>query len=265
VRGRQRGGRPIIVNAPIVIGADGRNSIVAKTVRAEVYHERPILQGGYYAYWSGLPTDGVFDIHIGAGVGFAAAETHDGLTMVVGGWPYALYQNKKHDHEASYLRLFDHAPEFRERIRAARCESKIFGGGTPNFFRRPYGSGWALVGDAGYIKDPLTAQGIADAFRDAELVADAIDNWQSGASSFADAMSTYQSTRDAVSLPMFEFTCQLAMFEPPPETQALFAAMVGNQEATDAFVRMNAGTLSPAEFFAPEHVGAIMAANRASA
>jgi hypothetical protein len=60
---------------------------------------------------------------------------------------------------------------------------------------------------------------------------------------------------------MYDFTCQLAPLEPPPpEMQQLLAAVHGNRKAMDDFARMNAGTISPAEFFAPENVKAIAAA-----
>jgi 2-polyprenyl-6-methoxyphenol hydroxylase-like FAD-dependent oxidoreductase len=264
IRGRQKNGPAITTTAPLVIGADGRHSVVAKAVSAEMYGERPTLQGGYYAYWSGLRMGGCFETHIGNRCGFAAAATHDGLTMVVGGWPLTQYEIKRHDHEKSYLSLFDQAPAFRERIRAARLESKVFGGTTPNFFRKPFGPGWALVGDAGYIKDPITAQGIVNAFRDAELLTAAIETWHSGAQSYEAAMTEYQSARDAQSLPMYDFTCQLAAMEPPPrELVQLLGATAGNQDAMDQFCRVNAGVTSPAEFFAEENVRRIFAAAQA--
>ena len=137
------------------------------------------------------------------------------------------------------------------------------GAAVPNFFRKPYGPGWALVGDAGYNKDPITAQGINDAFRDAERCAIALDQTFTGARSFDEAMGEYQRARDEHVLPMYEFTCQLATLEPPPpEMQQLFGAIHGNQKAMDGFAQMNAGTISPAEFLSPENIGAIMAAAR---
>jgi 2-polyprenyl-6-methoxyphenol hydroxylase-like FAD-dependent oxidoreductase len=130
---------------------------------------------------------------------------------------------------------------------------------VPNYFRKPYGPGWVLVGDAGYNRDFITAQGILDAFRDAELCAAALDKFFSGAQSFESAMAEYHRTRDARVEAMYEFTCQLATLEPPPpELQQLLAASDGNQRAMDGFARMNAGTISPTEFFAPTNVEAIM-------
>ena len=130
----------------------------------------------------------------------------------------------------------------------------------PNFFRTPYGPGWALVGDAGYTKDPITAQGISDAFRDAELCATALDDTFAGRRTFDAAMAAYQQTRDDEVLPIYEFTTQLATMEAPPaEMQQLLAAVHGNQDAMDDFASITAGTVSPAEFFDPANIGRIMA------
>jgi 2-polyprenyl-6-methoxyphenol hydroxylase-like FAD-dependent oxidoreductase len=117
------------------------------------------------------------------------------------------------------------------------------------------------VGDAGYNKDFITAQGIMDAFHDAERCASALDEALTGARSFDAAMGEYQRARDDHAMPMFEFTCQLATLAPPPrELQQILGAVAGDPEAMDAFVRMNAGTISPARFFSPENVGALLSA-----
>ena len=263
IKGRSKGGEPVTERAKLVVGADGRYSLVAEAVRPEQYNERPPLLAAYYTYWSDLPMDGRFETYIRAHRGFAAAPTHDGLTLTVGGWPYAEFEANKKDVEGNFLKMFDLAPEFAARIRGAKRVAPFAGAAVPNFFRKPYGPGWALVGDAGYNKDPITAQGITDAFRDAELCAIASDQAFTGARSFDDAMGDYQRTRDEHVLPMYEFTCQLATLEPPPpEMQQLFGAIHGNQKAMDGFVQTNAGTISPAEFFSPENIGAIMAAAR---
>jgi hypothetical protein len=82
-----------------------------------------------------------------------------------------------------------------------------------------------------------------------------------GVLSYDDAMSAYQLTRDTHAMPIYEFTTQLATLEPPPqEMQQLLGAVYGNQEAMDAFASMVAGTVSPIEFFDPEHIGQIMGA-----
>jgi 2-polyprenyl-6-methoxyphenol hydroxylase-like FAD-dependent oxidoreductase len=261
IRGHGKGGPTVTERADVVVGADGRYSLVAKAVSPEHYNDRPPILCGYYSYWSGLPNDGVFAVYSRPGRGWAVAPTHDGLTLVVAGWPHAEHDANKDDVEGNYLKMFDMAPEFAEQIRSAKREARFSGTAVENYFRKPFGPGWALVGDAGYNKDFITAQGITDAFRDAELCTAALDAALTGERPFDVAMLEYQSTRDAHVLPMFEFTCQLATLEPPPaELQQLLGAVRSSQEAMDGFARVNAGVTSPAEFFSQENVGRIFAA-----
>jgi 2-polyprenyl-6-methoxyphenol hydroxylase-like FAD-dependent oxidoreductase len=220
------------------------------------------LLAGYYSYWSNLPMNGRFETYIRPRRAFAAAPTHDGLTIVVGGWPVSEFEANKRDVESHFMKMLSLAPSFADRIHGAKREHQFAGTPVPNYFRKPYGPGWVLVGDAGYNKDFVTAQGISDAFRDAEHCAAALDVWLSHARPFDDVMREVQQRRDEQVTSMFEFTCQLATLDPPPpEMQRLFAAIAGNQKAMDSFVQMNAGTISPAQFFAPEHVGALMGAS----
>jgi 2-polyprenyl-6-methoxyphenol hydroxylase-like FAD-dependent oxidoreductase len=260
IRGRAKQGA-IVERAQVVVGADGRRSFVAQAIRAERYDEKPPLLAAYYTYWSGLPVDGRFEQYIRDHCGFAVAPTHGGLTMVIAGWPYADFEQNKKDIEGHYLKTVAQAPAFADRLRGARREARFAGVPVPNYFRKPYGPGWALVGDAGYNRDFITGQGMMDAFHDAELCAAALDRAFSGTQPFEAAMNEYQRARDVRVKAMYDFTCQLATLEPPPpEMQQLFAAIHGNQRAMDDFARMNAGTISPAEFFAPENVDAMTAA-----
>jgi flavin-dependent dehydrogenase len=261
IRGHSQSGATITERAQVVVGADGRFSLVARAVGPEQYNDKPPLLCGYYSYWSGLPMDGRFEVYVRPGRGWAAAPTHDDLTLVVAGWPHAEFEANKADVEGNYLKMFELAPAFAERIGAATREARFAGTSVPNFFRKPFGPGWALVGDAGYNKDFITAQGITDAFRDAELCASALHESLSGTRPFDVAMGEYQTKRDQHVLPMFDFTTQLATLEPPPpEMQQLLGAVHGNQEAMDGFARVNAGVTSPSEFFSDENVGRIFAA-----
>jgi 2-polyprenyl-6-methoxyphenol hydroxylase-like FAD-dependent oxidoreductase len=254
IRGHITNGNQESLRARIVIGADGRASHVAKAVHARSYQEEPRLQWPFYTYFSGLPVDG-FETYIRPFRGFAAAGTNDGLTMLVVGWPYAEARSYKADVEGNYYGTLELAPHFAARVRAARREAPFLGGAVPNYLRVPFGRGWALVGDAGYTKDPITAQGITDAFRDAELCSAAIDHWLSGRIPFDEAFLAWHRERDREVLPTYKFTTQLATLEPPPaEMQQLLAAIQGNQAAMDDFVSVNAGTLSPEVFFSPEHL-----------
>lgn len=260
IRGHARGGgAPVTEHARLVVGADGFRSLVAASARPDQYHEKPRLLCGYYTYWSGLPMAGRFETYVRPDRGFAAWPTNDDLTLVVVGWPYAEFEANKTDIEGNYLKSLALAPEFAARLDTATREERFAGMAVPNFFRKPYGPGWALVGDAGYNKDFITAMGIQDAFRDAELCVDALDDSFSGRRPYEDAMSGYQAARDGEVLPMYEFTCEVAALEPPPpDLVQLLTAINGKQPAMDEFVRMNAGVVSPADFFAPEHIGQLM-------
>jgi len=246
--------------ARVVVGADGRHSLVARTVRPEEYHTKPPLLAGYYSYWSGFPTGGRFETYLRPYRGCALWPTHDDLTMIIAGWPYAEFDTNRRDIEANYLKTLELMPPVAERLATARREARLVGTPVHNFFRKPYGPGWALVGDAGYNKDYITAQGIQDAFNQAELFAAALDDALSGTRPFDVAMDEYQATRDSDVLPMYEFTCQLAPLDPPPpELAALFGAVAGNQTRMDEFVRLAGGAISPADYFAEPNVGRIFA------
>ncbi len=257
VRGHARGGEEIAEYARVVVGADGVRSRVADAVEAARYRERPVLATAYYAYWSGLSVTGArWAMRPRRGLGLIP--TNDGMTLVLAAWPQSEVAGVKQDLQAHYLRevhagLGDH-------LSGGRQETRVVGEGVPNRFRKPYGDGWALVGDAGYARDPVTAQGISDAFHDAELCADALDAvWRDG----ADALRGYQQARDDRVLPMYEFTLQLADLAapPPPEMLQLLGAIAGNQQAMDEFAGVFAGALPVPAFFDPAHIADLLAAD----
>lgn len=260
IRGHGDDGASVVERAAVVVGADGWNSIVARAVHADRYHEKPVLENAFYSYWSDLDVD-AFTTIIRGDRGFAAIPTNDDLTLVLAGCPYAQAREFRGDLERSYLATFDAEPEFAKRIRAATRETPIHGGGVPNFFRPPHGPGWVLVGDAAYTKDPITGQGISDAFHSADACAAIIHRALTGADDLAAAMAAYQQERDSRVLPLYEFTTQLATLEPPPpEMQDLLGAVAANRPAMDAFVSVNAGTLSPTQFFDPAYLGPLLGA-----
>lgn len=158
------------------------------------------------------------------------------------------------------MKTFELAPGFAERVSGAARETRFQGTRIWRAcFRKPYGAGWALVGDAGYHKDPITALGIADAFRDAEGVSAAIGEALCGRRSFDDAMGAFQRARDEQSLALYDFTCEFAKIEPPPpQMQQLLGAVSQSPEACKAFASVMAGTLPVPAFFGPDNVARIM-------
>jgi len=250
IRGHGEAGGTVVERAHLVVGADGVHSIVARDVEATAYDAKPPLACWYYTYWSGIAVEGV-EYYSRPHRAFGIVPTNDGLTCIPIGWTRAEFAEYRSDIEGNYLRTLDLAPTLAERVRGGRREERFYGtADVPNYFRKPYGPGWALVGDAGYHKDPITAQGITDAFHGAELLVDAIDEGLSGRRSLEEALADYQRRRDEALRPMYDFTCQLAALEPPPpDLQELFGALRGNQAETDRFFGALTGTVAIPEFF----------------
>ena len=249
------GGRAISERGHMVVGADGLHSVVAKVVCPAVYNAVPPLTCIYYSYWSGVPSVGL-EINLREGRSFGMVPTNDGLTCVIALWRNSEFHRFRADIERNLVETFDLAPALAERLRAGRREERMMGtGDLPNYLRTPYGSGWALVGDAAYHKDPITAEGITDAFRDAELLAVAIQDGMSSADAMAPALGEYERQRNQHAMPVYELTCQLATLDPPaPEMAQLLSALRDNQVETDRFFGVLAQTVPVQEFFDPVNV-----------
>ena len=266
IRGHGQAGGGVTEQAGVVIGADGRHSFVARAVDARVYHERPTFAATYFAYWSGVPVDGV-EVYVRPHRSFGAFPTNGDLTLVVMSWPKLEYAANRRDVEGNFLRSLELAPDLAARVARGRRETRFSGTGeAPGYYRDPYGPGWALVGDAGHHKDPCTAKGMSDAFRDAESLTAALDDAWSGRAPNEQALAGFRRSRDAQTLPMYDLTCQLASLEPPPpDMAALLVAASADGESRRQFVSVMAGTMSLPGFLAPENVAGIYARSAALA
>ena len=258
IRGRTAGGTSVTEHARIVIGADGLRSLVARAVQAPAYDVQPALTCAYYSYWDGVPLNGV-ELYPRPGRTITAGPTNDGQTLVISFWPRNRFHEVRADIERSFLESLEVAPELAERVRSGERSERFRGtADLPFFFRRPYGPGWALVGDAGYHKDPITAQGITDAFRDAELLAAAVDEGLEDRLPMNDALAEYERQRNEHVRPIYEFTHQLAGLEPPTvEMQELFGALRYDEVERSRFFGTIAGTVPIPEFFAPDNMARI--------
>jgi 2-polyprenyl-6-methoxyphenol hydroxylase-like FAD-dependent oxidoreductase len=246
-------------HARIVIGADGRNSLVARAVQAPEYDTRPGRTCAYYSYWAGAQTEGA-ELYPRDGHMIISGPTHDGLQIVVVFWPRDEFKAVRANVEQSFLDAVALAPSLAERLATGERVDRFYGSGElPFWYRKPFGPGWALVGDAGYHKDPITAQGIGDAFRDAELLAEALDAGFAGTQPLGQALSRYERVRNEETRGLYELTHDLAsLAPPPPEQQALFAALRENRHESGRFFGVIAGTVRPEEFFAPDNLARIV-------
>lgn len=259
IRSESRSGAISEETAKIVIGADGMRSVIAQAVMAPAYHQKAALTCAYYTYWEGVPIGGT-ELYIRDRCTVVAYPTHDGLACVTAVFPISDFARVRTAVEANYLRAVDMAPVLADRIHEGKRADRFHGtGDLPNFFRKPYGNGWALAGDAGYHKDPLTAQGMTDAFRDAELLSTAIDEGFSGRRALAEALAEYETRRNEACNALYEFTLKRATQEPPqPEMVRLLMTLEGNQRQIDRFIGIDAGTVRYEDFFGPHNIAEIM-------
>jgi 2-polyprenyl-6-methoxyphenol hydroxylase-like FAD-dependent oxidoreductase len=226
-------------------------SPTARRVGAPTYLERPARQGTYFTYWSGLPSR-VNTLYPRPYRSVVTIPTHDDLTLVAVNWAIDDYRSVRHDIEGHYHQTIAQvAPRLAEQLREGRREDRWIGAAVPSWFRRPYGPGWALVGDAGYLKDPCTAQGITDAFLHAELLAGALDDGLRRRRPFGDALAAYERQRNTAVMAMYDFTYATSALAPPtPQEERLFAAMRDDPVLAGRFFGVFAGTVPVQDFFA---------------
>ena len=204
----------------------------------------------YYTYFSGVPCSQA-ELYNRDRCMIGAFPTNDDLTLVFEAFPNDDFRAHRGDLEEHYFRLLTQVPKLLERVRSGTREARFTGAtDLPGFFRKSSGPGWALAGDAGYHKHPVTAQGISDAFRDTDDFAAAIDAGLWGARPLEQSLADYARLRDESVMPMYELTCELATLEPPSlEMQQRFAAMRGDPEAISRFLGTIAGSVRIADFF----------------
>jgi flavin-dependent dehydrogenase len=197
------------IEAGLVIGADGLRSTVARLVEAAPYRVGHHATGIVYGYWSGLDIVDAYHWYYRPGVSAGAIPTNGGETCVFAAAPASRFRDEvRHDVAGFYHRvLAESAPDLATDVSRARRMSPLRGfPGEPGFLRRSWGAGWALVGDAGYFRDPLTAHGITDALRDAELLARSVLRGTD------EALAEYEAERDGLAEGLFAASDEMASF-----------------------------------------------------
>ena len=223
------------VHARVVVGADGKYSKVAEWVRAERYEAVPAQRPAYYGYFHGVkplpePALEMFFAHDQVGFIFPMRPDEDCLALELQQEDYVAFRGNP---QAVFEERFRALPGMAARLEGARLEGKLLGTrGIENYVRKPYGPGWALSGDAGYLKDPITGTGIGDALVQSFLLADALDAALRDADWDA-SLSAFQRQRDAMMLPMYHWTVAATQVrDASPEAVAWLHAALVSPHAT---------------------------------
>jgi 2-polyprenyl-6-methoxyphenol hydroxylase-like FAD-dependent oxidoreductase len=255
IRGAERGSRTrSTFRAKLVVGADGKHSTVAAAVGARAYRMTAALSAGAYAYWEGLPLTGG-EMYGRQHRMVGAWPTNDGLTITFVAVPQREFAAFHGDLEAGLLSTLDACGDLGERARSAKRVERIRAtNDLPNTYRRPHGPGWALVGDAGLVMDPITGQGIGHALLDAESLATAVIQDGPGEK----ALAAHHARRDRATRPMYDFTRNLASFRPDPAGQILFRTIEGDQTRIDELLGAMTGSVSMRSYFSGRNLHRIV-------
>ena len=212
ITGRDGDG-PIEIRARFVVGADGLKSRIARSVGARMLERRDSASATHYAYFAGSWP--AMEYHLGDGSFAGVFPTHSGeaCVWVCASDDWALGHRRHHStiDDAFRAMIGATSPSLASRLRYAVDTSTARGMmSIPNQIVEPIGDGWALVGDAGYHRDAITGHGISDAFRDAELLAEALDRALCTPLDEREALRGYHAMRDRMLREIFEITCELS-------------------------------------------------------
>jgi 2-polyprenyl-6-methoxyphenol hydroxylase-like FAD-dependent oxidoreductase len=244
------GGTRKRLDARVVVGADGRHSIVAAQVGATATQWIPPLTFVYYSYWSGL-SERPPAYFMRSGRLILRWPTNDGLTCVYVGSPSADFTSFRRDIEGNFLRALGWVEGLREEVAEGRREERYRGtADLPNFYRAAWGPGWALVGDAGHHKDPATGFGMTDAFTSADALADALQRFLTGEQPSDAALADYQRWRDAETSAGWDLTLKAASLLPvSPRTESRLADAAGRSAEVTRIIGALGGAIPVGDVF----------------
>jgi flavin-dependent dehydrogenase len=225
-----REGSTETITARYVVGADGHRSRVADLAGSAVRRSHPATNAIHYSYYEGIDAPG-FWFQFTPGVNTGLIPTNEGRCLVFAGRPTGLRARFASDPDAEFKRLLEQGgSDLAERVAAGSRVERFYGtSGLRGFIRQAWGPGWALVGDAGYTKDPISAHGISDALRDAELCARALDRAVRAPEEESEAFDWYETLRDSLSETLYQQSEELARFEWSPEEASARMRVVSDE------------------------------------
>ncbi|MFI9722849.1 NAD(P)/FAD-dependent oxidoreductase [Streptomyces sp. NPDC052396] len=251
VRYTTPGGAEATDRARLVVGADGMRSLVARKAGAQNVIEHPRVTCTYYSYWSGVPAH--FELYERPGRWIGVIPTNDDLTLLMTYFPQDEFSDVRKAVEPAYLDAFrTTAPELYDRMSAGKREEQLYGTGhQENYFRKAYGPGWALVGDAVNHKDSITARGITDAFIQAQTLTRHIGDQLHDDAALEAALRRYEEDLDENHTSFYQAALNVAELKPEGRVEML-QKLVGRQDLIDLYFSTLSGACSIDDFYNDE-------------
>ncbi len=252
------------MHAPLVIGADGRRSTVARAVGAEQpYRVTTSGRACFYAYWEDRDDEWraiAAQWREGGELG-TAFPCDDGLVLVLLQPPAARAEAFRGDLAGEYERTVAAIPELARRLQGCRLATKVRAAtGIESYFRRSAGPGWALAGDAGHFKDPVTAQGIRDALRYGRRLGELAAPVLGDPAALDAALRAWERERERDCIEVYQWTNVLARGDAPtPLEVELYRAAVEDRALSQAMLAVFTRERSPSELLTPRRVLALAA------
>ncbi|MBL7256048.1 NAD(P)/FAD-dependent oxidoreductase [Paractinoplanes lichenicola] len=237
--------------ARLVVGADGMRSLVARKTGAPNVIEHARLTCVYYSYWANVPAD--FELYERPGRWIGVLPTSNDLTLLMSYFPQSDYGVIRKNVEPSYLDAFrTTAPELYERMQDGERVEQMYGTGhQENYFRKAYGPGWVLVGDAVTHKDSITARGITEAWVQAQTLTELIGDELYDDRALRSALRRYETSLSNEALNHYQGALNVAELKPEGRTDML-RKLVGHQEQIDRYFSTLSGAISIDDFYNEE-------------
>src|ERR1700722_4758401 len=238
--------------AKLVVGADGMRSKVAGLLGVPFSTEDPRATCIYYTGWTGLSCG--FTMREQPGSWIATVPTHDGVTLVLTYFPrHRFPEIRTGPLESQLAAIRQQAPDLSDELVGADQVMGIRGtGDQPNFFRKAFGSGWVLVGDAGHHLDSITARGITNAFIQAQILSEEIGAKLDDDAQLQSALSRFASRRDEALIDGYVSTLETSKLQVPSSRLEMLRAISGVPAFTEKYFSLMAGMMSMDDFLTPE-------------
>ena len=249
--------RELTASARLVAGCDGRRSFVARAARAREYITESPINFAFYSYFEGADPgpdpEPMFEIWESKYIGGTpmVARCDDDIWMAIVYLPQEQFDSFRSQKDDNFWKAMDSDPRVGPRLRSGRQVMPIKGAGDfVNFIREPVGDGWVLVGDAGQHKDPIFGQGIGDAVRSAEFLADCLIDAESRGSDWGSALEMFRTKRDLDLVPNFQWMIQGRPAELMPEDfERIMDGLGDDSRQSERFINVFSHAVSGSEFF----------------